>query len=676
MDINDIVQTIAEARIDARSLSEFVFKPSSFKVTRRLAPPINTLNYYIDYLDGLKAVYTQQTGTVTVNGVQVKAITQAVKDALNSAAIDNNTQVDTLVTATAKHVGAIPRTQADKNSDVISITDFSSPDAAYTYAVDNKAKLYVPKGDFLIARAGVDYSLFYGLGTINGLQPSYLKAVERAQGFDVQELGGDKNSFDRYLLSMQGEGSETVIPQDFTIDNKSDELFTSYVINDPEQCVINKFNATRATQTAKRWLKNPSLEIGHQGLSVCYDGDGERWFAHSAGPSISNKGAKVVLFQIEDDPSDSEGLLIKNLREVKVFTTTSNQHCTCTTSLNSRYLIAKLYMPNNKVLFRVFDLQYILGNKLIVDFANEYMSEFIADMDYSYYSLQSIACDNNVIYIFHGAGRYDTPNSVRVAVYDMIGVELYNKPFDVGRDKSYQDGSSNFYEVEGAGWAYVGNEPCLAVQVVSGFGTGRKCRIYQMRKDTSIVATVRDFRRRPAFISEAVNDFAAPHDESLILGHYDANNDFFYKGLEIDSNQNISFSSKNSGDLTVTLHDSPTGGKTSTTTGSGTFSRIGDLVFVNIYISNISITGMTAANNMVVRLSASGTNFKVPTVASCLSMSCNNYTPFAGALMTTPTFSGGVLYFRDCITGGSVELADVSQFAGVTLQISGCYQVS
>lgn len=51
----DIVQVIAEARVDARSLSEFVFKPADFMVQRRLAPPINTLNFYLDKFDAVAA---------------------------------------------------------------------------------------------------------------------------------------------------------------------------------------------------------------------------------------------------------------------------------------------------------------------------------------------------------------------------------------------------------------------------------------------------------------------------------------------------------------------------------------------------------------------------------------------------------------------------------------------
>lgn len=49
---------------------------------------------------------------------------KAVKDAINSTAIDNNTHVDTLVTATPKAEGAVARTQADKNSDIMHINDF------------------------------------------------------------------------------------------------------------------------------------------------------------------------------------------------------------------------------------------------------------------------------------------------------------------------------------------------------------------------------------------------------------------------------------------------------------------------------------------------------------------------------------------------------------------------
>lgn len=51
---NSIVQTIREAEIDARSLSEFISKDASFTVTRRLAPTIHTLDYYLLVLNNVK----------------------------------------------------------------------------------------------------------------------------------------------------------------------------------------------------------------------------------------------------------------------------------------------------------------------------------------------------------------------------------------------------------------------------------------------------------------------------------------------------------------------------------------------------------------------------------------------------------------------------------------------
>lgn len=52
---NEFVQTMADARVDAQSLSEFMFKPAGFIVDRRLAPPINTLNFYLDKFDVVAA---------------------------------------------------------------------------------------------------------------------------------------------------------------------------------------------------------------------------------------------------------------------------------------------------------------------------------------------------------------------------------------------------------------------------------------------------------------------------------------------------------------------------------------------------------------------------------------------------------------------------------------------
>lgn len=81
---DDIVQIIENARVDATSLSEFIYYPANVMVQRRLAPSIHTLNYYLDYLHGLELIYSQPTGTVTVNGEEVKTVRQSINDAIDS----------------------------------------------------------------------------------------------------------------------------------------------------------------------------------------------------------------------------------------------------------------------------------------------------------------------------------------------------------------------------------------------------------------------------------------------------------------------------------------------------------------------------------------------------------------------------------------------------------------
>ena len=136
MAINDIVQTIAEARVDARSLSEFVFKPASFIVTRRLAPSVRTLQYYVDRFETIDSSFTQALNTANAAAVTatnnavglIDNVTnnayQQVSSAIDGIAIDANLVTDALVTTSIRRPGQVVRTQADKNEDVINVDDF------------------------------------------------------------------------------------------------------------------------------------------------------------------------------------------------------------------------------------------------------------------------------------------------------------------------------------------------------------------------------------------------------------------------------------------------------------------------------------------------------------------------------------------------------------------------
>lgn len=102
---NSIVQTIREAEIDARSLSEFVYNPADAMVSRRLAPSIHTLNYYLRFFDGavssatadakeiekqLLAAQQQALGTVSY-------IENTIRSAIDTTVIENSPVSDALV---------------------------------------------------------------------------------------------------------------------------------------------------------------------------------------------------------------------------------------------------------------------------------------------------------------------------------------------------------------------------------------------------------------------------------------------------------------------------------------------------------------------------------------------------------------------------------------------------
>lgn len=177
MAINDIVQTIAEARVDARSLSEFVFKPAGFKVARRLAPTVDTLQFYInrfnslngDFSSSVSVALSSLNNSVAEAEGKVAYIESTVQDAINNTAVEGGVLADTFLTATAYHPDTYARTQRSVRADSISLLDFipialhegiksyTYPVAlqkyvqkAFDYCTLNNVALDVPAGGYLL----------------------------------------------------------------------------------------------------------------------------------------------------------------------------------------------------------------------------------------------------------------------------------------------------------------------------------------------------------------------------------------------------------------------------------------------------------------------------------------------------------------------------------------------
>ena len=120
MAYNDFVTNITNADTDAQALSKFMQGANSEVVKRRIANDIKTLQYYLDYLHGLELVYSQQSGEVDVNGVKVKTVTQAIKDAINTAGVQNGVNTNLVVDTTFN----LTQTQINNRTDFVNVINY------------------------------------------------------------------------------------------------------------------------------------------------------------------------------------------------------------------------------------------------------------------------------------------------------------------------------------------------------------------------------------------------------------------------------------------------------------------------------------------------------------------------------------------------------------------------
>lgn len=118
------IQDLVDGHLDIKGMATFYNGAAGIKVPRRLADDIETLEFYLEYMRGLQAVYEQPSGMVEVNGVQVKPVKVALDDALNAAVVGGGGLADTAVATVPQLTGAVARTQSQVNSERVSIKTF------------------------------------------------------------------------------------------------------------------------------------------------------------------------------------------------------------------------------------------------------------------------------------------------------------------------------------------------------------------------------------------------------------------------------------------------------------------------------------------------------------------------------------------------------------------------
>lgn len=173
-------QLVNELVSDMTSFAHFMYKPAGFKVARRLAPPVDTLQFYIDRFNSLNGDFSSSVSvalsslnsSVAEADGKVAYIETTVQDAINNTAVEGGVLADTFVTVTTNAIGAIARTQRDVNAERISVISFGAKPApfdssdAFNKAIAHAAgrQINIPKGVFVVSNIIAEEANLVGAG--------------------------------------------------------------------------------------------------------------------------------------------------------------------------------------------------------------------------------------------------------------------------------------------------------------------------------------------------------------------------------------------------------------------------------------------------------------------------------------------------------------------------------
>lgn len=149
-------EVVSNIHTDARSLSEFIYKPADFMVERRLAPKAHTLQYYLDFLDSTR-------DEVIDFSTELNQMTETMLNkALEEKAVPEGLVADTFVTLTPYTADGVARTLRSKNMEQVSVLDFGakgdginddyqSIQKAIKYGVSRGVNIYIPSGTYVLS---------------------------------------------------------------------------------------------------------------------------------------------------------------------------------------------------------------------------------------------------------------------------------------------------------------------------------------------------------------------------------------------------------------------------------------------------------------------------------------------------------------------------------------------
>lgn len=282
-----------------------------------------------------------------------------------------------------------------------------------------------------------------------------------------------------YQLNAIGKDKGNV-EQSFTIINDKKEIFSQRVCEKINSCIdrykydlSNDSNILTAIDTM-----NPSYILGHQGLSYQkIDGDQFLLWSSANQYHVENNGHYAVQFFYNPNAN------LERFKLYKLFDNNFNIHGSTTPAISTdgKYLVARGY-KNELSIIRVWDIDKLLitdTNSNIVDFSDQYISEFIVDKISSdkQYPIQGVASNGKYIYLL--LGSYSIKHNKLLLTYSLNGELINKEEITVGKEKAIKESKSQHWEAEGIS---IINDR-LFIMIVSGKAKNRINRIYSRKID-------------------------------------------------------------------------------------------------------------------------------------------------------------------------------------------------
>lgn len=301
----------------------------------------------------------------------------------------------------------------------------------------------------LLATAIVPYTNALTLGAKNrGAEPPYFTLLLPSD-YDAQDLA----------------------LQSFAIDDKEGRLYAQYVTHErPSQTIVMEYKFTPNDQRLPATIRQPTSEIGHQGLSLENTSDGPHLWAAAPGRSW-----EAVRFKYNFDGS-------LETQRYRLFDDSYMRFSiTVAISYDQKWLIAtsrktKNYGGSNTI--RVFALQDVLKSDSR-DLSSSFKHEWSIPTKRRF-PVQGIASNQDIIVISYGTSKAN--ESKPVFVYTLDGtVQGMIPDIDPGKNSLLPRQS---YEPEGLCYSRISGNgtPILFVGITTGRKeTGRQRAIYELK---------------------------------------------------------------------------------------------------------------------------------------------------------------------------------------------------